>query len=96
MDFVEIGNRIGQMVEEKNLAYGDSFAQSGQILRILYPDGIGERGLDDMLAIVRVLDKIFRIAANRDSFCEDPWSDICGYAILAIERNLNAKNKGKG
>ena len=38
----------------------------------------------DMLAITRVIDKLFRIATKKDAFGESPWRDICGYAILGI------------
>jgi hypothetical protein len=37
-----------------------------------------------MLAITRVIDKLFRIATKKDAFGESPWRDICGYAILGI------------
>jgi len=37
-----------------------------------------------MLAITRVLDKLFRLATRKDAFGESPWNDICGYAILGI------------
>lgn len=86
--FQEIGNAIGALVDEKNAAYGDSFARAGKIMQILYPEGVGAHQLDDALAIIRVLDKLFRIATKKDAFGEDPWRDIAGYAILAVARNL--------
>jgi len=85
--FQEIGNSIGGLVDEKNAAYGDSFARAGKIMQVLYPEGVGAHQLDDALAIVRVLDKLFRIATKKDAFGEDPWRDIAGYAILAVTRN---------
>ena len=90
--FEETGAGIGRLVAEKNVKYGDSFYKSGDVLRLLYPDGIRPNQYDDMLAITRVLDKIFRIATDKDAFGESPWSDICGYAILKAaespEKNL--------
>jgi hypothetical protein len=35
-----------------------------------------------MLAVVRILDKLFRIANDKNAFNEDPWQDIAGYGIL--------------
>ena len=32
-----------------------------------------------MLAITRVVDKLFRIANRKDAFGENPWQDIAGY-----------------
>ena len=83
-NFIDIANEIGELVQEKNKAYGDSFAKSQQIIKILYPDGVRSAQYMDMLAITRVIDKLFRIATKKDAFGESPWRDICGYAILGI------------
>lgn len=78
---------LGQLVTEKNAAYGDSFARSGRIMKELYPQGVPVEKLDDALAIVRVLDKLFRIATAKDAFGESPWNDVAGYAILSSVRD---------
>jgi hypothetical protein len=83
-NFISIANEIGELVQEKNIAYGDSFAKSQEIVKVLYPDGVRSAQYTDMLAIVRVIDKLFRIATKKDAFGESPWRDICGYAILGI------------
>lgn len=80
--YAQRGEEIGKLVERKNKAYGDSFAKSGEILRILYPDGIESDQYDDVLAIVRIIDKLFRIATDRDALGERPYEDIAGYSIL--------------
>ncbi|OQX52975.1 MAG: hypothetical protein B5M53_07545 [Candidatus Cloacimonas sp. 4484_209] len=80
--YEEHARSIGRLVDQKNKAYGDSFRNSGDILRILYPDGIKPEQYDDMLALARIIDKMFRIATNRDAFSENPYVDIAGYAIL--------------
>lgn len=73
---------IGKLVDRKNAAYGDSFNRSGEILAILYPEGIRPEQYKDALAVTRVLDKLFRVATHRDAFGESPWRDIAGYSIL--------------
>lgn len=75
---------IATMVAEKQAAYGDSFGKSGECLRILYPDGVKPSQYNDMLSVVRVIDKLFRIANQKDAFGESPWQDICGYALLGV------------
>jgi len=77
-----VGKKIGKLVDEKNEAYGDSFNQSGKILEALYPEGVTPNQYRDMLAVVRVIDKLFRIANKKDAFGESPWRDIAGYALL--------------
>ena len=85
--FTKIGLEIGSLVKEKNAAYGDSFGKSEEVLRVLYPNGISVEQYKDFLTVVRVLDKLFRIATDKDALGEDPWRDICGYAILAIHNH---------
>ena len=82
--YEQIGQEIGKLVDEKNAAYGSSFAESHKILSVLYPNGIKPEQYTDALAIIRVIDKLFRIANKKDAFGETPWRDIAGYAILGI------------
>jgi hypothetical protein len=83
--YEEVGRLIGALVDEKNKAYGSSFHKAGEILRILYPNGVPVSKYQDMLFLVRVLDKMFRIATSKDAFGENPAKDIAGYAILMSE-----------
>lgn len=88
VNYEETGARIGRVVTEKQIAYGDSFGNSGEILRVLYPNGIKPEQYDDMLAVVRIVDKLFRIANKKDAFGESPYSDIAGYGILGVARDV--------
>ena len=92
--FEKLGKEIGQLVQSKNEAYGDSFGQSYKILEALYPHGISPNQYLDALAIVRVIDKLFRIANKKDAFGESPWRDICGYAILGVAHDLEKEPTG--
>lgn len=84
--YQSIALEIAATVEKKQAAYGDAFGKSGEAMRILYPQGIPPEKMDDALAVVRVLDKLFRIATDRDALGESPWRDIAGYALLAVAR----------
>jgi hypothetical protein len=80
-----LASTIGHTLQQKNLAYGDSFSKTPKLLEILYPDGVRPEQYPNMLTLVRMLDKINRIA-NQDSRttdAEDPFTDLAGYAILA-------------
>ena len=88
--YEDIGQEIGQLVDKKNAKYGDSFNRSGAILRILYPDGVAPSQYEDMLCVVRILDKLFRVATakdGKDPGGESPYRDIAGYGLLGAERN---------
>ena len=86
-DLRKIAKEIGKLVDQKNAAYGSSFAESHKILSVLYPNGIKPEQYTDALAIVRVIDKLFRIANKKDAFGESPWRDIAGYAILGVSNS---------
>lgn len=83
--FRAIAHRLGDLVEEKNTAYGDSIATAGAALRLLYPHGIAPEQMDDALLVGRIWDKLKRVATDRDALGESPYIDIAGYAILGIE-----------
>jgi len=87
MNYKEIGTAVGSLVTEKNKAYGNSIANSVAIMNILYPNGIAVEQYTDVLAMVRVLDKLSRIAASKNAFGESPWEDIAGYSILMLGEN---------
>lgn len=89
--FENIGKEIGKLVDEKNAAYGSSFAEAYKILTVLYPNGIKPEQYTDALAIIRVIDKLFRIATSKDAFGESPWKDIAGYGILGVFNSEQSK-----
>jgi len=91
--YPELGLKIGKLVSEKQLAYGDSFGKSGDVMRLLYPNGITADQMDDALTIVRILDKLFRIATKKDAFSEEPYKDICGYGLLGWYRDEQTKKQ---
>ena len=89
MTYVELAKTIGELVEMKNEAYGDSFHQAGRILEILYPQGIQPDQYHRVLYTARVIDKLFRLATAPDAFGEDPTRDIAGYSILMCGKGEN-------
>lgn len=88
-NFEDKALEIGKLVSEKNKKYGDSFKDAGKILRTLFPDGISVDQYDDVLAIARIVDKLFRISHGN---LEDSYEDIAGYGILGAVRN-DVENK---
>jgi len=88
--YTSLGTAIGELVDRKQTEYGDSFGKAGGVLRILYPDGIQPAAYDDMLAVVRVVDKLFRVA-NGSKGTESPGRDIAGYGLLLAKRHEQRK-----
>lgn len=86
-DYTRLGTEIGELVAKKQAAYGDSFGRSGAVMKILYPKGISVAQLDDALAIIRILDKLFRIATDKSALGESPYRDIAGYGLLGAARS---------
>lgn len=80
-----LGADIGRLVTSKQEQYGDSFGRSGDVLRQFYPDGIRPEQMDDALAVVRITDKLFRIAAGNQGG-ENAYADIAGYGLLGAAK----------
>jgi hypothetical protein len=85
-DILRAAKAIGDIVADKNKEYGDSALVSGKILQLLYPDGVRPDQYVDMLLIVRVIDKLSRIA--HEGKTEDPYLDLAGYGILGYVYKL--------
>ena len=94
-EYEQKGSEIGRLVDAKNKAYGDAFHRTEKILQELYPNGVPVEQYGNILPIVRILDKLFRIASLSSMESpdeEDPWMDIAGYAILMLGAEEKRKN----
>jgi hypothetical protein len=84
--YEELGRSVGALVDTKNKAYGSAFDDAGNFLKLLYPDGIQPEQYGDALALVRIFDKMKRIATDKDALGESPYRDIAGYGLLGLQR----------
>lgn len=88
VNYEEIAQNIGALLNEKQTAYGNAFGEMEKLITVLYPQGIAPYQYKNLLTLVRILDKIFRIAnspdGENDPMNEEPWKDIAGYSILAL------------
>ena len=91
--FSQLGDAVGDLVHDKQRAYGDSFGRSGECLRQMFPEGINTHQYDDLLTIARILDKLFRLANDPSAFDENPYRDIVGYALLGMNRHLGNREE---
>ena len=87
--FHRTAEALADVVSEKNLKYGDSFSVAPRMLELLYPDGVRPEQYKDMLTIVRMLDKMKRIATDKDPNGESPYQDIAGYALLKLAAGVS-------
>lgn len=91
-EYEQLGASIGRLVGEKDRAYGKAFERGGSILRILYPNGVHPNQYVDMLATIRIVDKLFRLANKKDAFGESPGLDIAGYGLLTHKHHLQQQS----
>jgi hypothetical protein len=94
-DYQALANEIGSLVNEKNKAYGNSFEDAEQFLKLLFPAGIPLESYSDMLCIVRIFDKLKRIATKKDAFGESPYRDLVGYGLLGAAKDLKKAQEVK-
>ena len=62
MSYKNIGEKIGLIVEAKNKQYGDAINNTAEFLILLFPEGIKPDQYKDLGIIVRVYDKLKRVA----------------------------------
>ncbi len=85
---------------DKNRQYGDAVRKTVDILHALFPDGIRPDQYGDLLLIVRVQDKMVRLASYnskthpRSADDESPWADVRGYGILGEEKDMDPAEDG--
>jgi len=86
-----IARDVAGMVREKNRGYGGALQKVSRTLSILFPNGVPTSKYHDVAILIRVLDKICRIAsANDKDVKKDAWLDITGYGLLRLsEGDLN-------
>ncbi len=89
-DFLGLGEEIGRMLADKNRKYGDSYARMAHVLPMFYPDGVPGDHLLDAIFILRIIDKLMRIASAQGDDEEDPVKDIAGYAVLRMREMRNS------
>lgn len=89
-EWAEIFGEVAVVVDQSNKAYGDSFRRSSDFLKLLWPDGVPPEQYADMLAIIRIFDKLMRIASSRGAFGESPARDIAGYGGLLYREHIAA------
>lgn len=82
--YIDTAIEIGKLVESKQKKYGNSFGKSEEVLKVLYPNGIKPDQYKNLLTIIRILDKMFRMATSATDDEEYPELDICGYGLLAV------------
>jgi hypothetical protein len=93
--FERIASEVGRLVTEKNEAYGDSAATSGKALELLYPDGLKPEAYGDALLLVRIWDKLKRIATRKNYAGESPYRDIAGYGLLGAAKDEDGEAEGR-
>ncbi len=91
--YQKLANEVGALVDLKNQAYGNSFDQAGDFLKLLYPDGIPPEKYSDMLCVVRIFDKLKRIATKKDALAESPYADLVGYGLLGLEKDNRTQQR---
>lgn len=87
-EFLEYTNHLADVLNQKNLAYGDSFSKS-----------LDEDGL--LVVKIRLGDKFNRISSlikrdelkENDESLEDTLLDMAGYSILALKYLKEHKNE---
>jgi hypothetical protein len=86
-----LASEIGRLTDTKSKQYGDSAERAEKIMKVLYPNGVPVEAFRNALLIVRMCDKLCRIATQDttgvDGGGEDAWRDMAGYSLIGAKRN---------
>ena len=86
----ETAEQLADLFVRKNEAYGDSIGKSVEMLKLLFPNGIGPDYYLDAILYARRFDKWSRLAQGADLHGEDPRIDDAGYALYALHQAKEA------
>lgn len=97
--FKDIAVETAEILEIKNRAYGNSFNKTSEFLKLLFPDGVVDDQYCHLMYIIRVLDKIGRIANSSllppEEGIIDAYKDINGYTTLMLKMLYDSIEKQK-
>lgn len=79
-----IAEGVAELVLQKQKEYGNGVLRSNRMMLQLFPDGIPAAKYRDAFTLVRLMDKISKIAADENSATGEPWRDIAAYSLLTL------------
>lgn len=82
---------MGELVDKKAAAYGNSLDRGAEVMALLCPDGVKPEQYFDFVIASRIFDKIARKLTNNDAFGENPWIDVIGHAMVALRHEEERK-----
>lgn len=86
--YMDMAIAVADMVAQKQLHYGNSVERTGQLLAALYPTGIPVDAYPQALLLVRMLDKMCRLAHGEGGETRlDAWRDLMGYALIGLDNS---------
>ena len=86
--FKKITDDLAQILSIKDEAYGNAFDKTTQSLSLLYPNGIKVEQYKDLHVIIRMLDKISRIARGIPVGGDIEYADD-----ITLSRALEGRNQ---
>jgi hypothetical protein len=97
--FQDIALETADTLVLKDKAYGSSFNKTAEFLKLLFPDGVVDDQYSHLMYIVRVLDKIGRIAncslLPPEEGVLDAYKDINGYTTLMLKKLYDESEDAK-
>lgn len=95
MSFKQKGQKIGELVDLKQKAYGNAITKTNKLLEVFLEDYKNDDNtytipaslLKHIALQVRIMDKMNRIFSNPDGdlMQESPYNDVAGYGLLGSE-----------
>lgn len=82
-EYESAGQALGLLIDEKRRQYGGgALERAAAVMTLLYPDGIQPEHYCDAMSLMRVVEKLCRVAGGNQGD-EDAWIDIAGHGLVA-------------
>lgn len=83
-NFENVAKQIVDSVKAAERETGNCFTKSTEVIRILFPAGIPPGKEQEVASMLRIIDKMFRIANNPGSTATE-WQVLSAYALNAVK-----------
>ncbi len=81
--FEELAKEVAQLVDQKNVEYGNCYTVAPELLKLFAPDGISPDKYNDIAILLRLVEKIKRGFGGEIS--RDLWQDIVGLGLNGLK-----------
>jgi len=87
-NFENVAKQIVETVKVSNKETGNCFTETTKVIKLLFPNGIPSGKEQEAAALLRIIDKMFKIVNNPGSNTLKDWQGLSAYALNAVKSSV--------